>query len=65
MLNSSNDVILWSKHKLINGAVSDSADGLVSSYGDFINVDLPAGEHLRIQQSSGTTVTIMLTIERK
>ena len=63
VLNSSNEVILWSEHKLINGAVSNGADGLESSYWDFIDIDLPVGEQLRIQQSSGTTVTITLTIE--
>ena len=55
VLNSSDDIILWSKYQLINGAVS--------SYGDFINVDVPAGEQLRFQQSSGTTVTVTLAIE--
>ena len=61
VIDSKHDVILWSKHQLVNGTVS-------TSYGNFINDDLPAGKQLRIQPLSGTSVTITLNsecIERK
>ena len=55
ILNSSDVEILRSKFQFINNAASN--------YGDFIDVDLPAGEQLSIHQQRGSVVTVALAIE--
>ena len=55
VLNSSDIEILRSKFQFINNTASN--------FGDFIDVDLPAGEQLSINQQRGSVVTVTLAIE--